>query len=515
MECGGNDAALAGEALGFVPENAPSSERVEEAELPEGWRTARLDEVVQSSRPLRGSVTGTDSRIPFIPMALLPNDGLPTTRWEMRSAEEVRSGVPFAEGDVLLAKITPCLENGKLGVASGIPGGWGMTSTEVYPLRAERVTTEFLASFLTVHSVRHALASKMQGATGRQRLPKEALDAFPIPVPPPLEQRAIATVLRTVQGAKEACERVLAATRQLKQSLLHHIFTYGPVSFPQAAHVPLKETEYGSVPKAWDVVELKDAVTEIDYGLSAPIPKMPPKGGTNIVSTADITKDGRLLYSQIRQVEAPARTIARLMLKGGDLLFNWRNSPELIGKTGIFDNQLEPHIFASFILRIRTDEHRTHNLFLKQLLNHYRTSGVFLSLARRAVNQANYNRNEISILKIPLPPLSEQREIAAHLAAVDAKLAAEESRRAALAALFQSLLHHLLSGQVRVPLDCGGKRSATPLSPSTQALNMQPDDTAPENESAPPEAKAPSPLRSAGALHRSNVPAAIPDRAGF
>ena len=127
-------------------------------------------------------------------MALLPNDGLPTTRWETRSAEEVRSGVPFAEGDVLLAKITPCLENGKLGIASGIPGGWGMTSTEVYPLRAERVITEFLASFLTLPSVRHGLASKMQGATGRQRLPKEALDAFPIPVPPLPEQRGIAGV---------------------------------------------------------------------------------------------------------------------------------------------------------------------------------------------------------------------------------------------------------------------------------------------------------------------------------
>ena len=267
----------------------------------------------------------------------------------------------------------------------------------------------------------------------------------------------IAEVLRTVQGAKEAFERVLAATRQLKQSLLHHLFTYGPVPLADAAHVPLKETEYGSVPEAWDVVELKDAVAEIDYGLSAPIPKTPPKGGANIVSTADITKDGRLLYSQIRQVEAPARTIARLTLKGGDLLFNWRNSPELVGKTTIFDKQLEPHIFASFILRIRTDEHRTHNLFLKQLLNHYRTSGVFLSLARRAVNQANYNRNEISVLRIPLPALPEQREIAAQLSAVDAKLAAEESRRAALAALFQSLLHQLMTGKVRVPEFAGGK----------------------------------------------------------
>ena len=235
-----------------------------EGELPEGWRITRLDEVVQSSRPSRGGSTDSGSKIPFIPMALLPNDGLPTTRWEMRSAKEVRSGVPFAEGDVLLAKITPCLENGKLGIASGIPGGWGMTSTEVYPLRAERVATEFLACFLTLPSVRHGLASKMQGATGRQRLPREALDSFPIPVPPLPEQRAIASVLRTVQEAKEACERVLAATRQLKQSLLHHLFTYGPVPLVHAAHVPLKETEIGPMPESWRVArigELGEVIT--------------------------------------------------------------------------------------------------------------------------------------------------------------------------------------------------------------------------------------------------------------
>jgi hypothetical protein len=76
----------------------------------------RLDEVALPSRPSRSGGIGTDSKIPFIPMALLPNDGLPTTRWEMHSAGEVRSGVPFAEGDSLLAEITPCLENGKLGI---------------------------------------------------------------------------------------------------------------------------------------------------------------------------------------------------------------------------------------------------------------------------------------------------------------------------------------------------------------------------------------------------------------
>ena len=63
----------------------------------------------------------------------------------------------------------------------------------------------------------------------------------------------------------------------------------------------------------------------------------------------------------------------------------------------------------------------------------------------------NLNNTTLARLPVLYPPLAEQREIAAQLAAVDAKLAAEESRRAALAALFQSLLHHLVTGQVRLP----------------------------------------------------------------
>ena len=66
------------------------------------------------------------------------------------------------------------------------------------------------------------------------------------------------------------------------------------------------------------------------------------------------------------------------------------------------------------------------------------------------------NKSNFCDFKVPVAPLPEQREIAAQLAAVDAKLAAEESRRAALAAMFQSLLHFLLTGRVRLPEFAGG-----------------------------------------------------------
>ncbi len=423
--------------------------------LPQDWEIVELRDVADLSRKTSHLSVGKNEIVPFLPMAMIPNNDVYIRNWELRESRDIRSGIFFQEDDLLLAKITPCLENGKLGIAQGIPGGWGIATTEVFPIHPTRVLGEFLALYLKQLRIRRSLAEKMEGTTGRQRLPKAVIESLPLPLPPLPEQRAIASVLITVQRAIAATEQVITAARELKRSLMRHLFTYGPVADGQAAHVSLQETPYGSAPARWNIIELREAVIDIDYGFSAPIPKPQPDSGTKIVSTADITKDGHVLYPRIRRIQAPVRTVDRLTLQTGDILFNWRNSPELIGKTAIFEEQLEPHIFASFVLRIRTDEIKSHNIFLKHLLNYYRDAGVFLSLARRAVNQANYNRNEILALRIPLPRFDEQQEIAGILSAADQKIAAEEARQNALEDLFKTLLHHLMTGRLRVPLETG------------------------------------------------------------
>ena len=265
-----------------------------------------------------------------------------------------------------------------------------------------------------------------------------------LPLPPLPEQKKIAHILSTVQRAIEAQERTIQSTTELKKALMHKLFTEGLRNEPQ------KQTEIGLVPESWEVKPLIDTVEFIDYGVSQAIPKAPTPEGVKIVSTADIDKQGNLLYWKIRRIVVPAKTANRLVLKNGDVLFNWRNSAELIGKTTIYEEQDEPHIFASFILRICAGEKKSHNYFLKHLMNHYREEGVFVKLARRAVNQANYNKNEISVLKIPSPPYEQQVEIAKAIGAVDAKIWSHVDKKRSLEDLFRTLLHELMTAKIRV-----------------------------------------------------------------
>ena len=353
-----------------------------------------------------------------------------------------RARKEIGSGDVLFATVRPTLK--RIAVVPDWLNGQ-IASTGYCVLRSDKskINPQFLYFFLITDYFIARMARLERGANYPAVRDFDVKKSW-LPLPALPEQKKIAHILSTVQRAIEAQERIIQTTTELKKALMQKLFTEGLRGEPQ------KEMEIGFVPESWEIKPLINMVEFIDYGVSKAIPKVPPPDGVKIVNTADIDKQGHLLYEKIRRIKVPEKTANRLTLKDGDLLFNWRNSPPLIGKSTVFEQQDESHIFASFILRICCGEVKSHNYFLKYLMNHYREEGVFVKLARRAVNQANFNKNEISELQIPCPSYDQQVEIAESICGIESKIRHHGKKKAALQDLFRTLLHELMTASIRV-----------------------------------------------------------------
>ena len=143
-----------------------------------------------------------DMEVSFVPMQSVSDTGAVQTD-EVRKASEVKKGFTFfEEGDVLFAKITPCMENGKGGIARGLKNGVGFGSTEFHVLQPapEKVSSEWLYYLTSWDEFRKQCARNMTGSAGQKRVPKSYLEHYKVHLPPLDEQRRIATVLDKVSG---------------------------------------------------------------------------------------------------------------------------------------------------------------------------------------------------------------------------------------------------------------------------------------------------------------------------
>ena len=163
-------------------------------EIPKEWEVVRLGD--KRIARIRGnkSITNVENAA-FIPMELIPDSSV-YVRYEIRNLKEIKSSNYCEAGDLLLAKITPCFENGKQGIVpEDIPNGFAFTTTEAFPIVCEGIDRLFLFYILKHPKFRKALERSMSGTTGRQRVPKKAVENLLIPLPPLEEQQKIAEIL--------------------------------------------------------------------------------------------------------------------------------------------------------------------------------------------------------------------------------------------------------------------------------------------------------------------------------
>ncbi len=201
--------------------------------MKKGWSTKTLAEVCQIKPPkseARDRVS-TSSLVSFLPMEDMGTEAkfVQATQTKPLSAV-VGSYTYFADGDVLLAKITPCFENGKLGIADGLTNGIGFGSSEYFVFRPDpTVSKEWLYYFLSRETFRVEGAARMSGAVGHKRVSKEFIEGYPIPVPSLPEQQRIVGLLDAafagLATAKANTEKNLQNARGLFESHLQSVFT--------------------------------------------------------------------------------------------------------------------------------------------------------------------------------------------------------------------------------------------------------------------------------------------------
>ena len=167
-----------------------------------------------------------DTEVSFVPMNDLGELVKYFKAKDVRSfSEVVKSYTYFADGDVLCAKITPCFENGKLGIARGLKNGVGFGSSEFVVMRPKRsLLPGFLYYYLSRDVFREAGARVMSGAVGHKRVPKEYFEDQPIPLPPLQEQKRIVAVLdqafAALDRARAHAEANLAAAHEFLEAFV-------------------------------------------------------------------------------------------------------------------------------------------------------------------------------------------------------------------------------------------------------------------------------------------------------
>jgi len=178
-----------------------------------------------------------------------------------------------------------------------------------------------------------------------------------------------------------------------------------------------KDTEIGKIPKEWKVVRLRDVLNLLRNGLVA---KQNKDGKGIAITRIETISEERIDVEKVGYIEEISeKEIAEYRLRHGDILFSHINSLEHIGKTAIYNGDPPLLLHGMNLLLLRPQKTIVNPYYLLYLLKHPRAKAIFKRMSKKAVNQASINQTELGKLRIPLPPLSEQKKIAEILSTVD------------------------------------------------------------------------------------------------
>ena len=419
------------------------------SELPQGWVLVPLGTLIELNPKTIAVEDCTE--VGFVPMTLLGKRWFDVPGFELRQWASVKKGYThFQNGDVLLAKITPCFENGKAGLIRGLPNGIGSGSTEYFVCRTSAGTLDsrYLLAYLKTDDFVHTGAMSMTGSVGHKRVPKEYLLGREIPLAPQREQTRIANQLDTLLTRVQACNDRFAAI---------------PALLKRFRQTVLGAATNGGLTAEWRTDPLANEWIACTVGQ---VLNGKPRNGyspqavdyeTSIRSlTLSATTTGKFLGRHSKFIAEPIAVDSHLWLEPGDILIQRANSLEYVGISAIFDGLEKQFIYPDLMMKCRPNE-RVKNKYLFYALSAESTRSYFRENATgTAGNMPKINQQTVMSAPLLLPPLDEQVEIVRRVEALFALADRVEARCTAARTQAQRLTPLVLAKAFRgelVPQD--------------------------------------------------------------
>ena len=383
---------------------------MEQWPLPAGWEWKTLAEVSELN-PRRPSIPRSDETpTSFVPMAAVDEVEGRFADMQTRPYGEVKRGYTyFEENDVVFAKITPCMENGKAAIARGLIDGFGFGTTEFHVLRPKLgILPEWLHHYVRQSSFRQEAKVHFRGAVGQQRVPQDFLESYPIPIPYPDD---LARSLETQRRIVARIEALFAELRECRT--LHQAVVEDTNRLMEAA---IREV-FGQPTDGWQARELS-AVAFIQTGTAKGRHFKDRKTVELPYLRVANVQAGYLDLNEIKTITIAENESDRYRLQPGDLLLTEGGDFDKLGRGAVWRGEIELCIHQNHIFAVRFDQDLIQPEFAEYEMQSWYAKRYFLSVAKKTTNLATINRTQLAAFPIKFPDLNEQRRIVTYLDSV-------------------------------------------------------------------------------------------------
>lgn len=411
-------------------------------------------------------------------MPLIPAEYGRKSTHQPRLWGSVKNGYThFAEGDVGLAKITPCFENGKSTVFRELTGGIGAGTTELHVVRPLLVDPDFILIILKSRYFIETGVPLMTGTAGQKRVPAEYFKYAPVPLPPLLEQHRIVSKVNELMALCGELETAREQREQRRKQLLASSLTC-VITPPETSSIAAEKdvsfflSHFGRmVTRSAHVADVRRTILSLAIqGRLVPVTgcwkekrlrqliSFGPRNGLSPRESKDphapkcltltATTSGVFNSTFFKRVDASIPSDSHLWLRKGDILFQRGNTLDYVGTAALFDGADDEFIYPDLMIKVRANPDVDARWIVLAANSPFGREYMAANAAGAQKTMPKINHGTLLNFPVPVPPLADQiavldrvSELLGVCDELERSLAAvEEGRARALGAVLQRVL---------------------------------------------------------------------------